>query len=275
MSQVTTEFITQRIWYAHLERIERQNLHNHHYSRPTSEMNADDLVFRNQGDGVMQVKIGWKAELSKRFLLPLPDMTDSLQGETTTLIKRINWDDSVIFCEKSKSERKVTPFELYAQAQAQLILNDYGNLLEVPKDWWQQLCVLYSQPEDTQPLLSTPVVICLCGSTRFTEAYRKANFDETLAGRIILSIGCNLKTDSDWLKDKSEAEMDAIKQRLDQLHFRKIDMADGILVINVDGYIGESTKREIAYAVRRGRSVRYLEPDKMPSIRAIFEKVRN
>ena len=46
---------------------------------------------------------------------------------------------------------------------------------------------------------------------------------------------------------------------LDDMHKRKIDMADEIFVINVGGYIGSSTKSEIEYAKANGREVRYLE----------------
>ena len=51
------------------------------------------------------------------------------------------------------------------------------------------------------------------------------------------------------------------KEMLDDMHLRKIDMADEIFVINVGGYIGESTKREIAYAEKTGKKVNYLEND--------------
>ena len=55
------------------------------------------------------------------------------------------------------------------------------------------------------------------------------------------------------------------KEMLDDMHKRKIDMADSIYVINVDGYIGESTKSEIAYAIKHGKEVRYLvEPGTEP-----------
>jgi hypothetical protein len=98
-----------------------------------------------------------------------------------------------------------------------------------------------------------PTIVCLCGSTRFGEAFRKANFDETLAGRIVLSIGCDFKSD-DALGLTAED-----KVRLDQLHFRKIDLADEVLILNVDGYIGESTSNELAYAFWRGRKIRFLD----------------
>lgn len=50
------------------------------------------------------------------------------------------------------------------------------------------------------------------------------------------------------------------KKMLDDMHKRKIDMADEIFVINVDGYIGDSTRSEIEYAIKTGKGVAYLQP---------------
>lgn len=98
-----------------------------------------------------------------------------------------------------------------------------------------------------------PKVVCLCGSTRFMDAFQKANLDETLAGNIVLSVGCNTKSDN-------ELEItDEVKGKLDELHKRKIDMADEVFVLNVGGYVGSSTKSEIDYAEQRGKVIRYLE----------------
>lgn len=102
-----------------------------------------------------------------------------------------------------------------------------------------------------------PVMVCLCGSTRFSEAFHEANLRETLAGRIVLTIGCDFKSDADLALAGELTIGD--KQRLDQLHRRKIDLADEILVLNVGGYLGESTRAEIAYATRLGKRIRYLE----------------
>lgn len=104
-----------------------------------------------------------------------------------------------------------------------------------------------------------PKIVVLCGSTRFIDAFRNANLDETLAGRIVLSIGCDMRTDADLLADRTEADMAKVKAELDELHQRKIDLADEVLVLNVDGYIGESTRSEIAYAQALGKPIRYLE----------------
>lgn len=104
-----------------------------------------------------------------------------------------------------------------------------------------------------------PTVVCLCGSTRFSEAFQQANLQETLAGRIVLTIGCDMRSDADLFADKSAEALAAIKADLDTLHLRKIDMADEVLILNVGGYIGESTRRELAYAEAQGKTVRYLE----------------
>lgn len=103
-----------------------------------------------------------------------------------------------------------------------------------------------------------PLIVCLCGSTRFSEAYREANFRETLAGNIVLTVGCDFKSDEVLGREMTAFTPD-VKERLDELHKRKIDLADEILVLNVDGYIGESTRSEIEYAKDYGVTIRYLE----------------
>ena len=105
-----------------------------------------------------------------------------------------------------------------------------------------------------------PTITVLCGSTRFGEAFREANLRETMAGRIVLSIGCDLRSDHELWSDKSEAEVEQIKTNLDALHKRKIDLADEVLILNVGGYIGSSTRSELEYAEKIGRPVRYVEP---------------
>lgn len=102
-----------------------------------------------------------------------------------------------------------------------------------------------------------PVIVCLCGSTRFSAEYQEVNLRETLAGRIVLTIGCDMRSDAHLFADKSPEELEAIKVRLDNLHLRKIDLADEVFVINVDGYIGESTQREIDYAIAQGKTLRW------------------
>lgn len=112
-----------------------------------------------------------------------------------------------------------------------------------------------------------PTIVVLCGSTRFPEAFADANRSETLAGRIVLSIGCNMRTDP-MFAELDDATLDRIKDELDELHKRKIDLADEVLVLNVGGYIGDSTRSEIAYAERLGRPIRWLAPAAVPAVTA-------
>lgn len=105
-----------------------------------------------------------------------------------------------------------------------------------------------------------PRIICLCGSTRFGEAFRKAQLDETLKGKIVLTIGCNMKSDTEIFGNMPESELTEIKNKLDELHKRKIDLADEVLILNVDGYIGESTRSELEYAKANNKPIKYLVP---------------
>jgi hypothetical protein len=102
-------------------------------------------------------------------------------------------------------------------------------------------------------LLSRPRVITLCGSTKFMDAFERANEDLTLQGNVVFSVAMKAHEGS----SRVSAEQ---KQLLDRVHLEKIRLADEILVLNVNGYIGESTAREIAFANQIGRVVRYLEP---------------
>ena len=103
-----------------------------------------------------------------------------------------------------------------------------------------------------------PTIVCLCGSTRFWQAFRDEGLRETLAGRIVLSIGI-AAPDSEVFAHATSDDGKEIKRRLDVLHKWKIEIADEVYVLNVDGYIGDSTKSEIAYALRRSKPLRWLE----------------
>jgi hypothetical protein len=109
--------------------------------------------------------------------------------------------------------------------------------------------------------LLIPRIVCLCGSTRFSDAFRDANLRETLAGRIVLTIGCDLRADSELFEHLTMVELQQLKSKLDCLHKRKIDLADEILVLDIDEYIGDSTASEIAYAARYGKPIRYLSQE--------------
>ena len=97
-------------------------------------------------------------------------------------------------------------------------------------------------------------IVTLCGSTRFKDEFIKAQKELSLNGNIVISVGLFGHTGDE------EVWLPGVKEMLDDMHLRKIDLADEIFVINVNGYIGESTRREIAYAQNTGKNVKYLIP---------------
>lgn len=148
------------------------------------------------------------------------------------------------------------------------------------------------------PEVKRPTIVCLCGSTRFAKAFADANLDETLAGKIVLSVGSYSHSDEELLKSGRITE--EVKKRLDVLHLHKIDLADEILVINPLGfvcvdcgkpcgasgsspwsaccqahtvwtsYIGSSTRNEILYAAAKGKRISSLSP--LPSLEMLRRK---
>lgn len=102
--------------------------------------------------------------------------------------------------------------------------------------------------------MNKPIVVCLCGSTRFQDAWENAYREESLANKIVLSVGVMVHAGEEPIRDNSPT-----KAMLDELHLRKIDLADEVLILNVGGYIGESTARELAYARQQNKIIRFLE----------------
>ena len=105
--------------------------------------------------------------------------------------------------------------------------------------------------------MNKPKVICLCGSTRFVGTFNEYNKKLTLEGNIVLSIEIvapqSTENDPQYVNPEG-------KKMLDELHLKKIDLADEVLILNVGGYIGKNTANEIAYAHQTGKPVKYLEP---------------
>ena len=99
-------------------------------------------------------------------------------------------------------------------------------------------------------------IITLCGSTRFKDEFHEAQKRLTLEGNIVISVGLFGHSGDE------EVWAENIKPMLDDMHFRKIDLADEIFVINPGGYIGSSTQKEIEYAHSTGKEVRYRVPAK-------------
>jgi hypothetical protein len=97
--------------------------------------------------------------------------------------------------------------------------------------------------------------VCVCGSMRFEQQMREAAVTLSLAGLIVLLPLVNMRQPDPRWADPADAVQ--IKTGLDRLHLAKIDAADDVLVICPGGYVGASTRREIAYAQRCGKPVRF------------------
>ena len=111
-------------------------------------------------------------------------------------------------------------------------------------------------------------VITLCGSTRFKNEFLEAQKRLTLEGNVVITVGLFGHSGDDvvWTE--------GVKDMLDRQHLAKIDLADEIFVINVGGYIGDSTRREIAYAEFKGKTIKYMENSKKASIYENYAALR-
>lgn len=127
--------------------------------------------------------------------------------------------------------------------------------LGVIKDFTHGLSI--QSPKDETNI---PEIVCLCGSTRFYDEFQQANYDLTMQGKIVLSVGFypHSKTEAGG-HGEGVGHDSTEKIALDELHKRKIDLADRVFVLNVGGYIGDSTRSEINYAIDHGKPVDYLE----------------
>lgn len=107
-----------------------------------------------------------------------------------------------------------------------------------------------------------PKIVCICGSTRFADLHAIKRWELERDGKVICLMINYLPTwyvnEQGWNESAHLGEQSGDKEALDELHLRKIDLADEIFVINKDGCIGESTKKEIEYAEAKGKPVYYL-----------------
>jgi len=106
----------------------------------------------------------------------------------------------------------------------------------------------------------TAPIVCICGSTRFRQAWIWENARLTDSGCIVLAVGL-------WGHHNGGGNLNGValtderKAFLDDLHKRKVDLCDWVWVLDVGGYIGESTRSEIAYAEKLGKPIRYLSKE--------------
>ena len=122
-----------------------------------------------------------------------------------------------------------------------------------------------------EPLNIRRTIVCLIGSTRFHDTFQRANFEETLAGKIVLTVAF-----APGVAEHGETVGITVeeKRELDDLHMAKVRMADEVLVINPGGHIGESTARELALARELGKTIRFLEPERAPAAQGLDPESR-
>ena len=116
-------------------------------------------------------------------------------------------------------------------------------------------------PEVQQSAGGAAKIVTLCGSTRFEAEFAEVNQRLTMQGCVVISLGMFSLPDLpgyDWTVDSSD-----LKRRLGAVHFQKIRMADEVYIVDPGGYVGESTRREIAYAESLGKPVRYLSRERL------------
>lgn len=106
-----------------------------------------------------------------------------------------------------------------------------------------------------------PRIVCLCGSSRFYDEFQQACYDQTMRGEIVLSIGFYPHAAARHGHGEGVGHDSTQKIMLDELHKRKIDLADYVLVVSdISGYYGQSTDSEIRYALDHGKPVEFTEP---------------
>ena len=106
-----------------------------------------------------------------------------------------------------------------------------------------------------------PKIVCFCGSSRFVPEMAVLMWEWEKMGHIALGLHLLPKGYADGVSDHL-AEHEGVAERMDELHLRKIDLADEVFVVNVDGYIGDSTRNEISYAREKGKPVNFYEDPK-------------
>lgn len=130
-------------------------------------------------------------------------------------------------------------------------LSDDINFVVCPKCHYRFNLSVYAKESKRVERDKWPIefpIMTLCGSTRFKEEFEAAQKEFSLRGFLVISVGCFLHKENDSRIAKN-------KELLDAVHLGKIDLADVVLIISPNGYIGESTNKEIRYAKEKGKLV--------------------
>lgn len=109
--------------------------------------------------------------------------------------------------------------------------------------------------------MEKPEIICMCGSTKFADLMAAISWEFEKRSKIVLRVNYVPEwyvVGAKWNENHHGAEQDGLKEQLDTLHCRKIDLCDRVYVCNYDNYIGESTRNEINYAISVGKPIMYL-----------------
>ena len=93
-------------------------------------------------------------------------------------------------------------------------------------------------------------VVTICGSMKFKKEMMSIAEELELKNGYVV-IQC--------IYEENRNYDDLTKEKLRKIHFKKIDISDAIFVVNVNGYIGDATKREIEYAKSLGKEILFLE----------------
>jgi hypothetical protein len=120
-----------------------------------------------------------------------------------------------------------------------------------------ELMAVIDRPREVTEKTARPEIICLCGSSRFIDLIAVLAWEFEKQGKIVLS----LHLLPQWYTEQADhqAEHEGLASQMDALHLKKIELADTVFVVNKDGYIGESTAREIEYTQTLGKKLAYLE----------------
>jgi hypothetical protein len=122
--------------------------------------------------------------------------------------------------------------------------------------YYKQYAAAVPTSADESPALR-PRIVCISGSSRFIDQVALKAWEFERGGAICLAM--HLLPHAPGVQAHHQAEHEGIATQMDNLHLQKIDLADVLFVMNVDGYLGEQTKAEIAYALAHGKPVEYLE----------------
>ncbi len=130
--------------------------------------------------------------------------------------------------------------------------------MNTPDNWPGIARVMTEHAAQKEP--GRPRIVCLCGSSRFYAEFQQANYDQTMRGEIVLSIGFYPHAVAQAGHGEGVGHDSEQKRMLDELHKRKVDLADYVLVVSdITGYYGASTTGEIRYALEHGKPVEFTQ----------------